>query len=106
MHRDPCPCDRRVFIAIIAPKAFKWRILLTEIAHIIVRPARSFRQLDDDYTLNCRKTRGKKGDLRLPRDVARMATRIIEVILEAVKSVPIVPFGQRFRCLEIPPVVH
>ena len=57
MHSNSCSCNHRVFIAIIFSKAFKWRILLTEIAHIIVRPARRISQLDDDETLYRRKTR-------------------------------------------------
>ena len=46
------------------------------------------------------------GNIRLPRDVVRVATRIVEIVLEAVKSVSIVPFDYGFCCIVVHPVVY
>lgn len=45
-----------------------------------------------------------KGNLRLPGDVPGMATRIVEIIFQVIKSISVFPFFFGFRCFVIPQV--
>ena len=102
---DSCSCYRWVFIAVVLAQTFQRGKLLAQIAHVIVSPAWSVSLLVQIPGPMGRKNE-RNANIRLPRNISGMASRIVEVILEAIKSVSIIPFNQGFRCRVIPPVAH